>query len=204
MSLLTIVQDIALDVGLYGQALPTSFSGATDRDSLELMNFINKAGEEVARRVDWTALRNSITLNGNGLPITFALPSDFSRLISGKAVSADGQAVRGGLSEDEWADLPVSQGRPRFYKLSGKTIQFYPSLAFGSTVKVIYQSSNWNGSKAVFQFDGETALIPEIVISKVAIARWRRQKGMTYDSYAAEAEQVMRDYADFDEGIRSP
>jgi hypothetical protein len=204
MSLLTIVQEIGLDVGLFGESPPTSFIGTIDRQNSELLSYINAAGEQIARRVDWNALRKTVTLTGTGTPITFALPTDYSRLIKGNAVTHVGQPVRGGLSADEWSSLTMIAGRPRYMQMSGANIDLFPYLATGATVKVVYQSLNWNVSKALYQGDNEVALIPETCITKFAIARWRRQKQMPYESQTAEAEQTLKDFADFDDRQRSP
>jgi hypothetical protein len=204
MSLLTVVQDVGLDVGLFGETPPTSFIGTVDRQNLELLSYINAAGEQIARRVDWNALRKTVTLVGTGAPVTFSMPADYSRLIEGNAVTHAGMPVRGGLSADEWASLTLIAGRPRYMQMSGANIDLYPYLALGATVKVVYQSLWWNTSKAIYESDNEVAIIPETVIKKFAIARWRRQKQMPYESQTAEAEQTLKDFAEFDDRSRSP
>jgi hypothetical protein len=89
-------------------------------------------------------------------------------------------------------------------QMSGPFIDFYPYMANAATAKAVYQSVNWNGTKALYQGDSEVAVIPEKVITLFAIARWRRQKQMPYESQTAEAEQALKDFAGFDDRARSP
>lgn len=54
MTLLTIARDLAKDVGL---AIPDQVISSPLREWKEAVTLSNDAGEELARRVDWGALR---------------------------------------------------------------------------------------------------------------------------------------------------
>lgn len=214
-TLLQIASIVAVDVGL---AVPTTVSGATDstdRSMLEMKQVIDLTGEEIARRIDWAILRKSTTIVGLGSPSAFNLPFEYSRITQGNSVTINGVTIRGGLSADEFLSLPATAGTPRFYLIAGatagsfyKTIQFWPTLANGSTVPVIYQSSLWcaltTGYSATFVSDTDTPLLPDILMIKGAIARWRRQKGMDYADYQSEYEMALQNYALFDDNARTP
>ena len=202
MTLLTIAQDVARNTAL---DVPSTASGSTAREIVNVVQFINDTGLELARRVNWGALRASTTITGTGVNANFALPAYYLKLIEGGAVLSGGVGLRGGLSPDEWAALTPVQGTPRFYRLLGSTISFYPFLANAATATVNYQSTAWasNGTDRL-QLDAQTSLIPEDLITKGAIWRQRRHVGQDFADQIAEYEAALADYATYDARDRSP
>jgi hypothetical protein len=202
MTLLTIAQDVARNTAL---DVPPSASGSTSREIVNIVQFINDTGLDVARRVDWGALRQTSTKTGTGALVAHNMPSGYSRLINGNAVSASGVPVRGGLSPDEWASLTPVEGTPRFFRIRGNTISFYPFLANGATAVVTFQSLHWasNGTDRL-NLDAETALFPEDLLVKGAIWRQRRHVGQDFADQMAEFEAALADYAAYDARDRSP
>jgi hypothetical protein len=202
MTLLTIAQDVARNTAL---DVPATASGSTAREMINVVQFINDTGLELARRFDWGALRTTATITGTGVNANFALPAYYLRLIEGGAVFSGGASVRGGLSPAEWADLTPVVGTPRFYRLLGSSISFYPFLANAATAIVNYQSTAWasNGTNRL-ALDAETSLIPEDLLVKGAIMRQRKHVGQDFTDQAAEFEAAFADYALYDAGNRSP
>jgi hypothetical protein len=202
MTLLTIAQDVARNTAL---DVPATASGSTAREIVNVVQFINDTGLELARRVNWGALRASTTITGTGVNANFALPAYYLKLIDGGAVFVGSVAVRGGLSPDEWAALTPIEGTPRFYRLRGSSISFYPFLANAATSSVNYQSTAWasNGTDRL-QLDAETSLIPEDLLVKGAIWRQRRHVGQDFADQIAEYEAALADYAAYDARDRSP
>jgi hypothetical protein len=202
MTLLTIAQDVARNTAL---DVPATASGSTAREIINVVQFINDTGLELARRVNWGALRATTTITGTGVNANFALPAYYLKLIDGGAVFAGSVAVRGGLSPDEWAALTPIEGTPRFYRLRGSSISFYPFLANAATASVNYQSTAWasNGTDRL-QLDAETSLIPEDLLVKGAIWRQRRHVGQDFADQIAEYEAALADYAAYDARDRSP
>lgn len=212
MTLLQLAAEVAIDVGLAQPTVVAAATDSSDRTMVEMKQCLDLTGEEVSRRVDWAALRATTTATGTGAAATHNLPAGYSRMISGNAVTftSTGAVIRGGLSAEEFLSLTATSGTPRFYFVSGpegaKTIQFWPYLANAVTATIYYQSKNWNsvGPAATFTSDGDTASLPDQVMIKGAIARWRRQKGMDYPDYQAEFEMVLQNLATFDDNARSP
>lgn len=202
MSLLTIAQDVARNTAI---DVPGTAGGSTAREVINIVQFINDAGTEIARRVDWGALRQTATVTGTGSAVNHSLPAGFARLVMGNAVNVGGVPVRGGLSADEWASLTPVQGTPRFFRLLGSTISFYPFLANAATASVTFQSLNWasNGTGRMVA-DADTALFPEDLLAKGAIWRQRRHVGQDYADQLAEFEAALTDYSAFDARDRSP
>jgi hypothetical protein len=202
MSLLTIAQDVARNTAI---DVPGTAGGSTAREIVNIVQFINDAGTEIARRVDWGALRQTTTVAGTGSAVNHALPAGYARLVQGNAVNVGGVPVRGGLSADEWASLTPVEGTPRFFRLLGSTISFFPFLANAATVSVTFQSLNWssNGTGRMTA-DADTALFPEDLLAKGAIWRQRRHVGQDYADQLAEFEAALGDYSAFDVRDRSP
>lgn len=209
-TLLQIAQSVARDVGL---AQPTVVVGSTDdtnRGMVEMKQCLDFVGEELSRRVDWSALRSEATLTGTGAAFEHPLPASYLRMMAGNAVklAVSFAPVRGGLSAEEFKSLPPVVGTPRFYFIGGvrgaKTISFWPFLANAFAATALVQSENWVASATSYQADTDVALVPSPLMVKGGIARWRRQKGMDFADYNAEYEASLANYAEFDDGARSP
>lgn len=199
MTLLTIAETLAKNVGM---AVPSSVVGNGTRQALEVLQFANETGEELARRVDWGQLHASVTLTGDGTNLVHVLPAGFSRMTPGVAVRFGTTTVRP-LTRPEWNTLTAVQGSPRYFLLEGAEVTLYPYLANAATVSVQYQTAYWTSAGAtVFAMDTETSLIDEALFAKGLIVRWRRQKGMAYQDEEAEFEAALADYARFNDRAR--
>jgi hypothetical protein len=205
MSLLTIVQSAAKNVGI---APPTSAQGM-DPDAIKLVQFVNETGQEMVRRVDWSALTKRRVINGTGLNDRFPLADDHGRMIKGQAVSFGGAPVRGGLSSDEWFSLTPSENTPRYFHTFGKSIEFYPYPPSGAGVSVAYQSLNWARTssaveKSTMSTDTDFAAIPEDVLAQGVTWRFLRHAGKDYSDYLAEYEASLADQAVYENAERMP
>lgn len=204
LTLLTIAKSVARNVGV---TVPSAVLSSSVRENVLLAQFSSEAAIEIARRVDWSALRKATTITGTGANANFALPSDFSRLTAGMAVKtvSGGVAVRGGVSADEWFSLIPIEATPRYFRLLGTAISFYPYPAVAEQMSVSYQSKNWCSNDAEdWTTDDDTALVPEDLVIKGAIWRWKRHIGGDYQDYLAEFEAAIADFARFDNGARMP
>ena len=203
MSLLSIAQNVAANVGV--KAPLSVLSNFNDSSAVKIALFSQEAGDELARRADWSALRKTVTLVGTGNPDALALPADFLRMINGLAVkTAAGVPIRTGLSADEWNSLTPIEGTPRFANLTAGSIRFYPYIAYADTATVTYQSNAWGPAGAEWGSDGDVPLVPERLMTQGTVWRWRRQLGQDFQDYLAEYEAAIADYAKFDDGLRSP
>ncbi len=201
MSLLTIARNIAVNVGV---AVPSEVKSSSDPDAMKIVRFTEEAGEEVARRANWGALRKTGAVTGTGANDRFALPTDFGRVIPGTSIKSAGSVIRTGLSADEWNSLPASVGTPRYARLEGQTVAFWPYLPTSQQAAVTYQSLYWCGGGTSWAADGDVAAVPEILIEKGALWRWRRQLGADYQDQFAEFETALADLARMDDAMRFP
>lgn len=201
MSLLSIAQDMSTVVSIQS---PTAVLSNLTNDNRKIVRFTTDAAEELARRVDWSNLRQTATITGTGTNDDFDLPADYSRLIEGNSLKSSTGPIRVGLSADEWNSLTPVVGVPRYARLIGGRISFYPFPAAAAEVTVVYQSKSWCPTGTSWGTDAEEALVPEDLIRMGAIWRWRRHLGQDIQDYLAEYESALADRAKFDGGIRSP
>ena len=199
MSLLTIFNRLALNVGI---ERAEQVASSTDREVREAISYSNLVGEELARRVDFGALRNQASMTGAGPGQRFDLGDDFSRIVPGIGVTFSGNPVRP-LDRSEWMSLTPYPGAVRYFYLKGNQIEFWPYIRDGAEVKVTWQSKAWcSNGKSFWLADDDTSLIDETLMVKGLIVRWRRQKGMDFADYEAEYEQSIADIARFDDRSR--
>lgn len=134
MTILEIIAAVCKNVGL---DVPSSAVANTEREYVELVQFAKEAADELARRVDWSALRAITTITGTGTNDNFPLPAGFGRLTLGSAVSVGGIPLRGGISQDEWFALTPTMGTPRYFRVNGtSSISFYPYPAAATPISV--------------------------------------------------------------------
>lgn len=202
MTFLSIMKSVAVNAGI---EVPST-TGANDPDHVKLAEFINEAGQELVRRVDWGPLRRTATLTGTGTASDYQIAPDFDRLTMGMNVAFGMNAVRGSLTPDEWFSLVPTQGSPRYYYLKGTRLALYPYPAAGAAVRVQYQSSQWvnNGSGSSLTVDNDTAMVPEDLIEMGAVWRWRRHVGKDFADQLAEFEAALVDRARGDSAVRLP
>jgi len=203
MTILEIIQAVCKNVGI---TVPSSAVANTEREYVELVQFAKEAGDEIARRADWSALRSTATITGTGSNDNFTLPDGVARLTIGNAVSVGGVPIRGGISQDEWFSLVPTMGTPRYFRMNGNSsISFYPYPAAATSISVSSISKNWcsNGS-ASWNSDANTPLVPEELITKGTIWRFKRKSGQDFSDYLAEFEAILTDLAGTDMRDRSP
>lgn len=216
MSLLTILKEVCQNGGVDPSI--AAFA-STEPAIIQMITFSQNAVEEIIRPTykddsgkiikgaQWGVLGKSTTITGNGAAQVYTMPTDFSELSDGAAVTVAslGVTVRGGLSTDEWNVITPAVGTPRFFLLYGNKMELYPFLANSVTAKVSYMSKSWcsNGT-GFWAADADTALIPELLITKNTIWRWKRQNGMAYQEYKDEFNDTFTAYKDSDQRERMP
>lgn len=201
MSLLSIARSIAINAGI---AIPTEVLSSAGADAQKIVQFSQEAGEEIARRVDWGALQKTATIPGTGSNDNFSLPADFARLVPGNSVTIGGMPIRVGISADEWNSLTAISGTPRYARLIGSSISFYPYPILDASITVSYQSKNWCNGGTMWAGDTDVGFFPEVLIEQGAKWRWRRQMGQDYQDQLAEFESTLAAYAKDDDAIRQP
>lgn len=200
MSLLTIVQDAAVLVGL---SRPTAVASSTELRYQELMLTASLACKEIARWHDWSALSTPAYFLGDGTTTTFSLPDDFDRFAFGQKIILDGGVgiiASGPLSPPEITSLrarsPVTVAYV-FYRRGNQVITS-PALGAGRKGVYEYQRNGWitsaNGADARQRFELDTDICPafdEDLVMLGTVWKWKELKGLDFaNAYEDWRQQV--------------
>lgn len=199
MTILSVVQDVALKTGL---ERPTAVYSATTRDMLEMQSLIDQVANEIYECSGWQALARVHTITGDGNADEFDLPDDYGRM----DVRADMWssrwiwAITHISSRNTWLEgevVPYTNVTGEWI-IYGDQFHFRPTMASGETVKFFYISNlivspAAGANKAAFSADGDTFRLSERLLTLGLIWRWKQKKGQ---SYAEEMEdyQDLKDY----------
>lgn len=201
MNVIEIAKAVAPSIAIEA---PATVVSSSDPNAVKLLQMMNEAGREIAMRADWGALEKVETLSGTGTASAYPLPADFARLSIGNAVIGAGGPVRGGLSRDEWLSLTPTEGAPRYFRLTGGQISFYPYPALSDPVQVAYQSKHWCAGGEAFTADDQEPLVPHELVCRGTIWRWKRSEGQDFSDFLAEYEAMLEQMSAFDQRERLP
>jgi hypothetical protein len=207
MSLLTIVQDACILVGL---DQPSAAASSVDTSIKQIVALASKTGREVARWHDWSTLSIAGSFTGDGTTTVFNLPADFDRFAQNEKIILDGgigTISTGPLSASEItafrARSPITVAFVHFRR--GNQFTIAPALAANRKAIFEYQSKNWCASssgtpQSGFLADTDVALIDEELITNGIAWRWRQIKGFDYAQEYEDWRQAVELRAAFDRG----
>ena len=211
MSLLTLVQDAAVLVGLES---PTSVVSNSDATVAQLKALAQQEGDELSRFYDWRNLKVSSTITGDGTTESWDLPCDWDRQVAGDDLwlsTAPFIPLQGPVSDQDWLGFKAAPTRPirPIWRYFGATIQIWPVLSASQTVNLEYRSSYWISSsdgatiRNRWSADSDVALVPERVMTYGLIWRWKRMKGLDYSEEFATYQVERMKAARNDGGYRT-
>ena len=207
MTLLSIIQDAANEIGL---PEPTAALAATDQTTKTLIRLVNRAGKALRDEAHplggWTVLTREHEFTTTASVDEYDLPSDYKKMISETAWDRDQfWQARGSLSPQEWqlikSGLATSPGlRRRFRVKRGSTAakKFFIDPTPGSTGDTLvfeYSSKNWVTNAAgdvereTFMADDDVSLLSEDLLTQAVIWRYLRGRGLAFATQLAEYEQ---------------
>lgn len=181
----TVLQNVLLEIGRDQQGVSV---GSSDYDVRQIVRLMNAAGQDIAGRAEWSRL--FVTWEVGGGISAANLPEDFHELAEAGAVrinKAGFHPVRAVLAPEMWAMLRARPSQQPYFHLSGGKIHFSPALSYDGAV-VRYVSKNWVENRDRITQNGDMINVPEKLVEKGAIWRWRRQKGLPFDDQMAEFE----------------
>ncbi len=202
MSLLSMLQDVC---ALGNIKRPTSVIGSTDTQVIQLLALAHYAGKVVRKMYDWPQLEKRAsfaTVNGTA---TYALATDFERLISRTAWDTTNHwELVGPLTPQEWefrkAAIVSTGPRKRFriWQSATNQISIDPTPTDAATLVYEYISKYWildsNGattSSETFTADTETPVFGERPLGLLILAYFFSQKGLDYSFYERDAREML-------------
>lgn len=202
MSLLSVAQAVAEEVGL---TAPSTVVGNSDKTAKLLLRLINRSGRQLAKK-NWTILQNESTFNTVASTASYSLPSGFDRLLDFTAWDRTSYwQLRGPLSPKEWqikksALVASATLRSNFrIKPDTRVNKFFVDPTPTSAVSMVfeYASSQWvkdsgnTTGKTTYALDTDVSLIDEELLELDVIWRFLNRKGFAYEEEKQEAERAI-------------
>jgi hypothetical protein len=181
----TVLQNVLLEIGL---DIPDAQISSDRYDLRQIRAFMNATGNDIARRAEWSRLYVDWTVAGNIAAVD--LPNDFFEMSEQGAVRLNGAGytpIRSVVAPEQWEFLTARPSTQPYYHLRGGQLLFAPVLP-PEGAKVRYVSKNWVEGRAQIEQNGDNIRVPERLIEKGTVWRWKRQKGLPYDDVLAEFE----------------
>lgn len=205
MTLLTIVQDAAVDLGL---AKPSSVVSATSNKTAQaLWRYANAIGKHLAKVHDWQNLIVQKTFTTVATSAQGARPTDFDRFIYNVEMwnRSSNQKLYGPTPQRFWQQLEsgVAGGVAGYWRVIGNQINIWPAPTAGQTIAYEYISTNWaldsdaTTTKAAFDDDADTVqmgneeLITLGVIWKYAASKGFARYAEDLSTFEREKEKIM-------------
>jgi len=201
MSLLSVAQAVAEEVGL---PAPSVVIGSTDKTAKQLLRLINRAGKRLAKK-NWVILQKEHTFSTVAATASYALPTDFERLLDQTAWDRTKYwSLRGPTSPTLWqvrkSGIVAPSIRSAFrIKPDTRVNKFFLDPTPTAVVSMVfeYASDQWvkdsanAGGKAAYAVDTDIALISEELLELDCVWRILNRKGFAYAEEKQEAEDAI-------------
>lgn len=189
MALIDVVQAVCAPLAI---RIPTSFMASTERVYIDLKAVI----QEVAKRIafdtghDWTKLKATATLTGDGTSEGLDMPSDYKRMLKKASVwpsTSPFTTLTHYPDTDSWLGFQVQNFQPLVggWTLIGEQMHILPVLESAATVKFAYLSNlivkpTSGDNKVAFTADNDTFRLDERLLILGSIVEWKIRKGQAY------------------------
>lgn len=202
MSLLTIAQSLCLRVL---SSKPPVAASSTDPKVLQAVEYCNEAGQELASRHTWQALRNEATFNTTAVELQGTIQAlarvDFNFFVNESMWNrSQRRPLFGPKSPSEWQTLKAqfSSGPWQSYCLRGNQLLFFPVPAAGQAVYFEWISKYWatntlGALQPSFLLDTDVALLDERLITLDGLWRFKRANQLSYDEDFDKAQVAIED-----------
>lgn len=203
MSLLTMIQDCAVKIGINR---PSSVIGNNDTEALELLAFAQEEGKELVRRGDWQILQKENTFTSLAAEQQAALPSDFDHFVNETFWNRSRRIqFFGPLTPKEWQYIKSTTASvvTDTFRFRGNYILLNPVPAAGQTMVYEYISKNWcqdssNVAQSSWAADTDTGILDERLMGLGIIVRYKMAKGLPYQEDLAKYETQVVSSLGFD------
>lgn len=196
MSLLTIIQNVCAEIDLDP---PTAVMSSADPQIMQLRILSTRAGRDLMREHDWSALmvrRQFVATGANPEPAE--PPADWNRFAANAKIWNASRLwqLNGPVEPQSWQRQTIlnSNPVPQIWRMAGGKLDIYPNVS-GETMEYVYISGFWvavNGGAAtadIWANDTDTARFPEDLLELSLIWRWKRAKGLDYGEEIASFER---------------
>ena len=200
MSLLTVCQNVASEVGLYNP--PAFIIGSTLDDVIKLLALANRTGKEIMRYTPWQNLMTEQTITTADATEGYDLPSDYDRIVPNTFWdNTNNREVRLSTAE-QWAyfknGIVAASDIQRYWRQRADQILIYPTPSSVDTLKYEYINNKYVVNSAgdttynEFQADTDTVLFPEYVLELGMVYRVKKQNGLASADEKDAYEQALK------------
>lgn len=188
MTAINVLEDLAVEVG--GISLSGLSVSSTDDAIRQMVQMINAAGHEIMRRADWSKLLSREF--HDAAPNEIDLPDDFHRFPESGAIFRGNPLSPVRIIVDKNLALFLRESPPddqRYCFINTTAIEFYPDET--EDTEINYISRQWVDGKDKVTENGDVLLIPEELVVRGAVYRWRRARGQSYEDTVSEFEAAL-------------
>jgi hypothetical protein len=206
MSLLTVVNDVCAVVGV--QIEPTVFGAINaNRTMQEMLALANEMAQRISGDLrDWTMLKKSATLLGNGVTEAFNLPPDYRRILTAGNLwlsTSTLQPARFVPDTDEWLQRRTANNTNSWgeWTIYGGQVHIWPIMGVNASARFSYLDKNAVESRDTagsflqnverFTADTDTFRLPERLLKLGMIWQWKAQKGSPYSEDLGTYQDAM-------------
>lgn len=203
MSLLSIIQSVAIEMGLKS---PSQVVGSTDRQILQLLEIARSEGKDLASRYHWSVMTKECTfsmvatLNQGAINGTVVTDSDFDYLLNETMWNrTTSLPIIGPKNAESWEAMQsfTAAGGPfQEYRIQGGDLYIDPAPTAGHTLAFIYKSTWWcessgGSGQSTWAADTDVGLLNEEIMRLGIKWRWLKTKGLEYqEDFASYERQV--------------
>jgi hypothetical protein len=191
MTILSVVRDVCAVVGV---SLPQSLFAniGSNRTMQEMLALANEMAQRIAYDTrDWTQLKKTTTMVGDGIKTGFPLPANYKRmLLTANVWRSTSTLVPMTFipDTDEWLNRRASNATDNAWgewTMIGGQMLIAPTLAVGQTAYFAYLDKNCitlasSGFGDQFMADGDSFALDERVLRLGMVWQWKAQKGSPY------------------------
>lgn len=203
MSLLTIIQQVSLQIGLPS---PDTVQTSPDLQSQQMVAMVNLEGEALARRYEWEALNQEASFTTVATELQGAIDTiapGFQFIINDTIWNRTQQdRIAGPLTPNQWQALQstVATGPYSNYRIKNGGLYLYPVPVAGDSAYFEYRSNAWaetsgGTAKTSMTLDDDVALLDEYLIRLGLRWRYLEARGLDYGeafrAYEKEVNQAM-------------
>ena len=200
MTLLTLVQDAAAEIGI---RRPSAVVGSSDVEVIKLLRYAKKEGKELPIRGEWQQLRTQSTFTSLATETqTGMVPSDLARFVNETFWNRSARRrFYGPLNSQDWQTLKAMSSSPIVdtFTYYGSDILIQPVPTAGETyafeyISTKYCASSGGTAQTVWTADTDTGRIPEELFTLGIIWRFKQGEGVPYQVDQANYEAQVRQY----------
>lgn len=206
MSALTIIQR---HCQLHGLAVPLALVGSTDTQTIQLVGILNEVLDDIVVESKFQVLTrecvHTLSAGENQGPISSLGGGLFGYYQANYETFYDrtlGRPLYGPLNDTEWQEIKSLVNPGPFYKfrIMGDTLLISPAptdpfstISFEYMSTYVVQAADGT-PKANVTLDTDTFLLPEHIIRKWLIYRWKHIKGLPYAEDKSRAFEMLNGY----------